>query len=152
MNPHDFLFQKHKDVVLAVNLDLETLLTTRLYEDYEKMPFWQLSKRIDTLRQSGSNVETLVTAWHMKLSYAFTVVVMILIGLVVARMLENIYLNISLGLCLTFLFYHLYVLGGTLGENGVVPPWLGAWLAHCVFGVPALLLLLRKQGFKRSLF
>jgi len=148
IDPQGFSVSTKEEDVLRVDLNLETLLTTKLYEDYEEMPFWQLSKRIDVLRQSGSNVEPLVTAWHMKLSYAFTVVLMVLIGLVVTRIVDNIYLNISIGLCITFLFYHIYVLGGTLGEKGIVPSWFGAWLGHFLFVPPALFFLLRERGFK----
>ncbi len=148
VDPQDFSVSTKKEDSLSLSLDLETLLTTKLYEDYEEMPFWQLSKRIEILRQSGSNVEPLVTAWHMKLSYAFTVVLMALIGIVVVRIVDNIYLNISLGLCVTFLFYHVYVLGGTLGEKGIVPSWFGAWLGHFLFGLPALFFLFRERGFK----
>lgn len=102
--------------------------------DRADLPLWHLGQVIDELKESGSNVERLRTAWHGKLSYAFSIVVMALLALAVTSFCENLYVNLVLSLVVVFSYYGLYVLGLTSGQKGLLPPMAGAWLANVVFG------------------
>jgi lipopolysaccharide export system permease protein len=113
------------------------------------MTIWELEETIKALQSAGTNVQHLQTAWHMKLAYAFSIPVLALLALAVSRTWENMFLNICLGLGLTFIFYMLYVLGGSLGENLILSPLLGGWLGNYLLGFTALLWLgikLRSRG------
>lgn len=102
--------------------------------DRSDLPLWHLGRVIDELKESGSNVERLRTAWHGKLSYAFSIVTMALLALALTSFFENLYVNLVLSLVVIFSYYGLYVLGITTGQKGLLPPIAGAWLANAAFG------------------
>ena len=105
---------------------------------------WQIGRDIKRLEAGGSNVEALRTGWHMKIAYAASLLVMALIGVALITWKENIYINIGVGLLITFGFYVLITVSGTLGENGRIPPMLAAWLPVALVGGLALLKIWRK--------
>jgi lipopolysaccharide export system permease protein len=141
-NPQDFTVNKYPSKTLSIKQDLESFLVIDPRASPETLPVWQLGTYIERLKRSGSNVEQLLTIWHMKWAYPFSLVVMALIALAVSSQWENIYLNLSLGLGLTFVYYAVHVMGGAMGENGILAPWLGAWLGNMLMGGMALLRLL----------
>lgn len=106
--------------------------------DLQKLPLWKLWTATRQLQATGSNVEALRTALHMKLAYACSVMVMGLIGLMLVTWKDNLYICIGTGLLLTFVYYALFTVGGTLGEKGIVSPVLAAWGADILFGGSAL--------------
>jgi len=101
--------------------------------DRSDLPLWHLGQVIDELKESGSNVERLRTAWHGKWSYALSIITMALLGLALCSFFENLYINLVLSLVVIFSYYGLYVLGITTGQKGLLPPILGAWLANLSF-------------------
>jgi lipopolysaccharide export system permease protein len=110
--------------------------------DRSDLPLWHLGQVIDELKESGSNVERLRTAWHGKLSYAFSIVTMALLALALTSFFENLYINLVLSLVVIFSYYGMYVLGITTGQKGLLPPIVGAWLANLAFGSLAALRLI----------
>lgn len=106
--------------------------------DLQKLPLWRLWGALRQLRASGSNVEALRTAFHMKLAYAGSVVVMGLLGLMLATWKDNLYICIGVGLLLTFGYYAMFTVGGSMGERGMIPPVVAAWGADFLFGGLAL--------------
>ncbi|MHC1701588.1 MAG: LptF/LptG family permease [Humidesulfovibrio sp.] len=106
--------------------------------DKADLPLWRLGQIIEELRESGSNVERLRTAWHGKWSYAFSMLTMALLALALCTFFENLYVNLVLSLLVIFGYYGLYVLGITTGQKGLVPPIFGAWLANVLFSAAAL--------------
>ncbi|MDR3640400.1 MAG: LptF/LptG family permease [Humidesulfovibrio sp.] len=101
--------------------------------DRSDLPLWHLGRVIDELKESGSNVERLRTAWHGKWSYAFSILTMALLALALSSFFENLYVNLVLSLVVVFSYYGIYVLGITTGQKGILPPVLGAWLANVIF-------------------
>jgi len=128
----DFSSVKMLTHFIPLKQDLRGFLTESS-SDRADLPLWHLSRVIDELRESGSNVERLRTAWHGKWSYAFSIVTMALIALAMCSFFENMYVNLVLSMLVVFGFYGLYVLGITTGQKGLVPPIAGAWLANLLF-------------------
>ncbi|MFP4213770.1 MAG: LptF/LptG family permease [Desulfohalobiaceae bacterium] len=144
-------FQSRSKQVHNLQLDrsIQAFIDSQARESPEEMTLWELGETIAALEAAGTNVLHLRTAWHMKLSYAFAVPVLALLALAVSRAWENLFLNICLGLGLTFVFYMLHVLGGSLGEKRILDPVLGGWLGNFLLGTAALLWLalgLRSRG------
>ncbi|MFV0421563.1 LPS export ABC transporter permease LptG [Oleidesulfovibrio sp.] len=125
-------------VVLPIQQDVKAFAIVDPRGDPSRLPLWQLQDAINRLKQSGSNVEALRTAWHMKLAYAFSLVSMALIALALITWRDSIYLNIGASLLLVFVFYTLFTIGGSLGENGILPPGVAAWGANALFGGSAI--------------
>lgn len=132
----DFMSSKLLTGFIPLRQDMRGFLSADV-ADRAELPLWHLGQVIDELRESGSNVERLRTAWHGKLSYAFSIVVMALLALALCSFFENLYLNLVLSLLVVFSYYGLYVLGITTGQKGLLPPVAGAWLANAAFGLLA---------------
>ncbi|SNR82105.1 lipopolysaccharide export system permease protein [Humidesulfovibrio mexicanus] len=132
----DFMSSKLLTSFIPLRQDMRSFLNADV-ADRSELPLWRLGQVIDELRESGSNVERLRTAWHGKWSYAFSIVVMALLALALCSFFENLYVNMVLSLLVVFSYYGLYVLGITTGQKGLLPPVAGAWLANTAFGLLA---------------
>jgi lipopolysaccharide export system permease protein len=138
---------------LSVRQNLSAYAAVELKGDTAQLPLLELSKAIKRLQESGSNVEMLLTIWHGKLSYAFSMVVMALLALMLVTFSENVYANIGLSLILIFIQYGMHVVGETAGEKGVLPPIVAAWLGNGIMGAVACLRLawVAMPGFKAAI-
>lgn len=134
----NFAAMKNLTNFIPLHQDLRGFLSADL-GDRSDLPLWHLGQVIEELKESGSNVERLRTAWHGKLSYAFSIVTMALLGLAMCTLFENLYVNIVLSLLVVFGYYALYVVGITAGQKGILPPMFGAWLANIGFSTLACL-------------
>jgi lipopolysaccharide export system permease protein len=97
----------------------------------------ELRHLITTLEASGSDVRGLETAKHMKFSFAFSAVPMVLTALAVISITSNIYISVGAGLLLSFLYYATLLMGVSAGERGVLSPFAAAWAANVIFLVLA---------------
>ncbi|HBE95516.1 MAG TPA: LPS export ABC transporter permease LptG [Desulfovibrio sp.] len=125
------------DLLLPLHQDLKSFAMMEQSEDRTQLPIWRLSAVINELRESGSNVERLRTAWHSRFSYAFSIAVMALLALALSSWSENLYLNIGLALALVFIQYGLHAVGVTAGNKGVLAPLPAAWAGNVLFGLAA---------------
>ncbi|SME94847.1 LptF/LptG family permease [Desulfovibrio gilichinskyi] len=139
LSPDSFSSNKHPIYTLPLKLNLGVFKAVDPGADPAQLPLWQLSKVINQLKSSGSDVDSLITAWHSKWSYAFSLLTMALVSLALITISENIYLNIGLGLALTFTYYALFMIGASAGQSGVLPPILAAWIGNIIIGVLAAL-------------
>ena len=112
-------------------------------EDSSSLPrrlsLWELGEVIEKRKNAGSNVESLLTAWHGKLAYAVSVLVVGLYALALSNTTSNIYKSASCAVVVIFAYYSANMLVTALGEKGVVPPYLAAWGVCVVNLVLALL-------------
>ncbi len=134
----DFMTSKLLTNFIPLRQDMRGFLNADV-ADRSDLPLWHLGRVIDELRESGSNVERLRTAWHGKWSYAFSIVTMALLALALCTLFENLYVNLVLSLLVIFSYYGLYVLGITTGQKGLLAPVAGAWLANATFSIFAAL-------------
>ncbi|MFW5791199.1 MAG: LptF/LptG family permease [Desulfohalobiaceae bacterium] len=137
--PQRFATRELDQLVLPLELDPGSFLAVDPRSKPESLPLWKLRSFIDQLESAGSNVERLLTAYHMRWAYAFSIPVMVLVALALTSLIGGIYLKVTAGLAVTFAYYGVFVMGGTLGENNVLSPWLGAWLGNLVFCAAALI-------------
>lgn len=113
----------------------------------------ELSEVLERLERAGSNVEGLRTAWHAKLAYAGSLIVMGLLALIVSRITPNIYKALFLSLIIVFLYYVANTMAVSMGEKGLVAAVAGAWFANTAFTLLGLLWLVwpavrqRLKGF-----
>ena len=81
---------------------------------------------------SGASLEALRTAWHAKLAYAASILVMAFVATAIVSWKDNIYIAVAVALLCTFLYFAVYTLGTTLGQRGLLPPFLAAWGANLI--------------------
>lgn len=132
----DFAARKNLTNFIPLHQDMRSFLNIDA-GDRSDLPLWHLGRVIEELKQSGSNVERLRTAWHGKISYAFSMITMALLALALCTIFENLYINLVLSLLVVFGYYGLYVMGVTAGQKGIIPPMAGAWLANLAFSALA---------------
>ncbi|SDL22045.1 lipopolysaccharide export system permease protein [Maridesulfovibrio ferrireducens] len=137
LSPDKFSSRKHPIYTMPLKLNLKVFKAVDPGADPAQLPLWQLAEVIDQLKTSGSNVDRLITAWHSKWSYAFSLLAMALVSLALVTISENIYLNIGLGLALTFTYYALFMIGASAGQSGVLPPIVAAWIGNIVISTLA---------------
>ncbi len=135
--PSQYKVLLKQEIVMPIIQDVRAFINVDPKANPSTLPVWQLGQAITHLAQSGSNVEALRTAFHMKLAYAFSLVTMALLALALITWRDNIYLNIGSSLVLVFIFYILFTLGGSLGETGILPPVVAAWGGTVIFAVLA---------------
>ncbi|MCA1743708.1 MAG: LptF/LptG family permease [Desulfovibrionales bacterium] len=133
-------FQRHNppsiDLFLETELSSFSIVASRL--PYDSLSIFTLKRLITQLEERGSNVERMATAMQSKVSYPFALVVMTILGLAMATLIRNIYALVVLALVIVFLYYTVYVFGISYAEEGMIPPFLGAWLANILFGILGL--------------
>ncbi|MFQ9866393.1 MAG: LptF/LptG family permease [Bilophila wadsworthia] len=78
------------------------------------------------------NMEALRTAWHAKLAYAASILVMAFVATAIVSWKDNIYIAVTVALLCTFLYFAVYTLGTTLGQRGILHPFLAAWTANLI--------------------
>lgn len=137
-DPTGYVVDKLPEKKLALQQDVATFQIVAPATDPSRLPLWLLGDAIEKLRQAGSNVEALRTAWHMKLSYAASMAVMALVAVALVTWRDNVYLSAGVALVFTFLFYSMFTVGGTVGQMGILPPPVAAWSANILVAVVAL--------------
>ncbi|MBT4100195.1 MAG: YjgP/YjgQ family permease [Gemmatimonadetes bacterium] len=111
----------------------------------EEMNYAQLEKYIERARSNGEDVTRHLVDLNLKVSFPFTCVVIFCLGAPLAANARrsgraNAF---GLGVLICFVFYSCVKAGQALGWNGVLGPWLGAWLANVVFGLLSIIYLRR---------
>ena len=135
--PDTFAVDESSRELLQFRTDVVGFLVIDPKTNLKSLPLWQLGSEMDRLRQAGSNIERLETAWHMKLAYAGSVLVMALIALAAVSMFGSLLVIIPVGLVTTFCYYGLFVFCASAGEKGLLPPVIAAWAANVFFSLLA---------------
>ena len=99
----------------------------------KQLSLTELSDAISRLERAGSNVEVLRTAWHEKLAYACSIVIMGILALLVSRYTPNIYKAIVISMLIVFFYYGVNTFCTSMGEKGLLKPFIGAWFANILF-------------------
>ncbi|MDL2317351.1 LptF/LptG family permease, partial [Desulfovibrio sp. OttesenSCG-928-A18] len=140
--PAEFSFRPFASLELPLQHDLQAFqLGRRSSIRPSHLTLMELGENIERLERAGSNVELLRTAWHAKLSYAASIIIMGLLAVIISRLTNNIYKAGLLALLIVFFYYGLNVFSMSLGEKGILAPVIGAWLANGIFFLLSALLL-----------
>ena len=139
LSPDRFASQEHPIFTMPIKLNLDVFKVVDPDIDPAQLPLWQLDQVIEQLKLSGSSVDRLITAWHSKWAYAFSLLTMALVSLALVTVTENIYINIGVGLALVFAYYALFMLGASAGDSGALPPMIAAWLGNIIVSALALI-------------
>lgn len=117
----------------------------RLQKDPEEMDYAELSSYIERSRSRGEDTARHLVDLHLKIAFPFTSIVVFLLGapLGAATRRSGRASAFGLGMLICFVFYGSVKAGQALGWNGILSPWLGAWLAMILFGLLGLGLLRR---------
>jgi len=115
-------------------------------QSHEEMNSKQISRRIGILRRSGEDTKKMETQWHFKFSGPITALVTLIIALSLSHKYSRsgaLSQQFGIGIIMTFSYYIVVRVGLQMGENGILDPWLGAWIGHIIYGIAALTMLFR---------
>ncbi|MDR3001757.1 MAG: LptF/LptG family permease [Fibromonadaceae bacterium] len=115
-------------------------------QSHEEMSARQIKRRVEILKRSGEDTKKMETQWHFKYSGPVTALVTLIIALSLSHKYQRggaLSRQFGIGIILTFSYYIVVRVGLQMGENGILEPWLGAWVGHIVYGTAALGMLLR---------
>jgi len=115
-------------------------------QSHEEMNTRQISRRIEILRRSGEDTKKMETQWHFKYSGPVTALVTLIIALSLSHKYKrggSLSQQFGIGIIMTFSYYIVVRVGLQMGENGILDPWLGAWIGHIIYGTIALAMLFR---------
>lgn len=138
MDPKTYVVERRGNMTIPMEQKLSSFVAVDPDSDPSSLSMFQLSDVMRRLERSGSNIEALRTLWHMKVAYAFSLLIMGLLALTLISMRENIYFNVAVALVATFAYYATFVVGVSMGELGILPPILAAWLGNILFAALAL--------------
>ncbi len=129
-----------QELTLAVGQDLEDVILGG--RTPSEMSTRELRQRIELLRKSGHDVRDLLVEYHGKLAVAAAALVFVLFGAPLGAILGH--RGRATGMVVGFLLaagaQALFLWARTLARRGFLPPALGGWLPHLVFGTVGLLL------------
>lgn len=109
-------------------------------KETEGLRLKELWKYIGRVRSAGADTKSYEVKFHSKISLAFIPIVMCFLGIPFSlRGRREGGMAKDFGLCLgvTFFYWLFYSIGLSLGTNGVLPPWLAAWLPSFIFAALA---------------
>jgi lipopolysaccharide export system permease protein len=134
-DPNNFYKLNFKTYIMT--LDLKEGRDLKAGKKKSDMSIDELSREINKLKAEGVNTTPLLIEVHKKISYSFSSLIFILVGVplaLIARRGEK-----SIGFVLSIFviaaFYLLQLGGEALAIKGVLYPALGMWLPNIVFGV-----------------
>jgi lipopolysaccharide export LptBFGC system permease protein LptF len=85
------------------------------------------------------------TQFHARLAAPWTCLVVVIIAVPFAAPSgrRNLFFGVAGSIGLAFIFFVVQRVGFAMGQNGIVPAWLGAWLPNLVFSLTGLILTAR---------
>jgi lipopolysaccharide export system permease protein len=115
-------------------------------QSHEEMSARQISRRIEILRRSGEDTKKMETQRHFKFSGPITALVTLIIALSLSHKYSRsgaLSQQFGIGIIMTFSYYIVVRVGLQMGENGILEPWLGAWIGHIIYGTAAFAMLFK---------
>jgi lipopolysaccharide export system permease protein len=111
----------------------------------DEMSYRQLASYIDRLRASGNDPRELAVQLRLKVSFPFVTLIMTLLGgsLAAGARRSGFALSFAAALAISFLYYGVLQVGQVLGRQGILVPWLGAWISNILFAGVGLGLLIK---------
>lgn len=146
-DPNNFFKLNFKTYVMT--LDLREVGDRNVEKKKSDMSIAELKREIKKLNEQKVNPAPLIIEIHKKISYSFSSLIFILIGVPLALMARRgeKAIGFGLSLCVMVLYYLLLLGGEALAIKGLLFPAVGIWLPNMLFGVlgPALIFWMAEQ-------
>ncbi|WP_456324087.1 LptF/LptG family permease [Desulfonauticus submarinus] len=133
ISPNKFLNSKYNKLELKANLDFESIATVKSDLPKEALSVWKLKGILAHFKKNGSNITGILTTLYSKFSYSFSILILSFLGSIIVFFVKNIYKSFFIGLICIFIYYSLFVTGISFAEEGILSPFIGAWLANLLF-------------------
>jgi lipopolysaccharide export system permease protein len=106
----------------------------------------ELEDRIELFKASGKDVSKLLVEYHLNLSEALVSLIFVLIGAPLSiKSNKGRIFGIIASLIIIFVYYVMQSISRSLGLNGILPPFLAAWLPNIIFTIIGFILILKED-------
>lgn len=126
-SPEKYLQVKKDTAELPIDQTVRFYFISNQEDNPQTLSFFVLGEAIKRLQNSGSNIESMLTVWHSKMTYSVMIVVFAVLAVAIISYKANVYLAVILAVVLSFVSYVLTALGISLGQSGKVPPVFATW-------------------------
>ncbi|MCG3153809.1 MAG: hypothetical protein DKINENOH_00399 [bacterium] len=135
------------DTLQLPQLSFTPEVLTKVQKDPQEMSYRELEHFIAEVANNGGDPEHWLVDLYLKISFPFTSLIIILFGapLAAGRVRSGGAVGVALTLVITFLYFGMVKTGQSLGQNGTIPPLLGAWLGNGMFLLGGIFVLWRAK-------
>jgi lipopolysaccharide export system permease protein len=135
------------DTLRLPQLSFTPEVLTKVQKDPEEMSYRELEKFIAEVANNGGDPQRWYVDLHLKIAFPFTSFIIVLFGapLAAGRVRSGGAVGVALTLMITFLYFGMIKTGQSLGQNGSLPPLLGAWLGNVIFFTGGMFVLSRTR-------
>ncbi len=107
----------------------------KLQKTPEEMNFRELREHVGILRRRGSEFVKYFVELHLKLSFPFANFIIVLFGAPLAANLRKTGFAVSFAtsLFICFIYWGTIQTSRSMGQNGILPPLVAAWLPNIIF-------------------
>ncbi|TDX59221.1 LptF/LptG family permease [Orenia marismortui] len=128
---------------MTENLNRTPEQISRNQKEPEEMTISELREHIDLMEEEGRNVNSLKVSYYQRYAIPFACFIFALLGAPLGLKPNRSGSSIGLGLSIIviFIYYTIMTVGGSLGEAGTIPAWLGAWMQNIIFTIVGISLL-----------
>ena len=125
-----------------VNLDIVPDDIERQARKPDELDYYRLTERIKQLKANGVDTIKWEVTRFIKISFAFTNLIVILCGipLVVIKEKNSLSFGAGASVFVIFGYYALIKFGQSLGFKGIIEPLASAWLGNITFFITSLIL------------
>ncbi len=141
---NNWIVTPFKARVLPIEVNPVSFATVERLPD--EMTFLELYRYTERLKREGYDTTYYLLKLHTKISFPATGIILALLGLSIAFLLgqhSSIPLGVALATALAFVYLVIFQFSISLGETGVLPPLIAAWIGNVTFSMVGCLLLLR---------
>lgn len=119
---------------ILVNVDPETFFTAQ--KSPHEMSIKELTQQVAMFAKSGANVNESMVDLYFKYSLPFASIICCIIAapLSVRFPRSGKMLGIAFSILIIFVYYALLSISRALGKNGVIDPFIAAWLPNLILG------------------
>ena len=130
-----------------LNLDFTPEDITHQSKTPDEMSFSDLTVRIAQLKENGVDTVKWEVTRYIKISFAFTNLIVILCGIPLVVLKERNSLSFGAGASVFVIFgYYAFIkFGQSLGFKGVMDPLASAWIGNIIFTAGAIILFLKSK-------
>ncbi len=120
---------------------------TELEIQPEEMNYLELNRFVDKMLALGADARRWLVDLYMKISYPLANFIIVLFGapLAAKKRRSGPALGFAIALLISFIYFLFLRTGQVLGHKGDLAPWLAAWIGNIVFGVGAIIVLIRQR-------
>ena len=113
----------------------------------DELDYYKLTERIIQLKENGVDTVKWEVTRYIKISFAFTNLIVILCGIPLVVLKEKNSLSFGAGASVFVIFgYYAFIkFGQSLGFKGVMEPLASAWIGNIIFTAGAIILFLKSK-------